>query len=200
MRHGNFDLTPESPELARSWWWGARLGLLMLVVGGGVLALALALGAADPPRAGALWARYDLLDAPPDSEIVVPPAPYTLEVSGRCREGAAAEATWGVALHALTDADPSARATVQLHLDSVGFYAMPPLVNDTTYFIHLRHGGQPNTLTLHLEADDHATLHLNHEIAWQGAMPGLRNGTRLRWVNSPLDAPCRPESLAIYAP
>jgi hypothetical protein len=31
-------------------------------------------------------------------------------------------------------------------------------------------------------------------------MPGLRNGTRLRWVNSPLDAPCRPESLAIYAP
>ena len=146
-----------------------------------MLLVALALGAADPPRAGARQWQTGSTSAWPllrqhgdsllyDAPVQRPTLPFTLELSAV--NTGAPDSAWGIWLQ--TEA-----GQVKILVSNEGYFSVSddeqPLWQQ---FIHLR-PGTANKLYLHYAAPDApAVLRLNDEIAWQGDLAPAPSG---RW-------------------
>ena len=64
--------------------------------------------------------------------------------------------------------------TFGIKVNGYGFLSIIPSQPDFTPFVHVHPPGESNKLTLNVEADSHATLRINDEIAWQGSVSELR--------------------------
>jgi hypothetical protein len=128
-------------------------------VAGLVLTLLLALGLADPPRAGSLQWQADST-----AQINAPmalPAAYTLELSAR--NDGPAESAWGIRL---TGTDQQ----IAFLIDNQGYLSVS--TDEAPHwaeFPHIRPNAS-NQLYLHVEPGGAATLRINHEIAWEGTI------------------------------
>jgi hypothetical protein len=145
--------------------------LVLLVAGGGLAALILAAGAADPPRAARLVRDLQAgtaIAALPT--IVLDNVPTTVEVAAAIAAPATTEAWWGVTL------TQAGREVLRVSIDAERFFSLTPYLPDATFFVHLRRGEQPNEIYLHVEADGTTTLRLNREVAWQGRVDGVLAG------------------------
>ncbi|GEM_PF-3482714 len=170
------------------WLWRALLlALTGLILGGLSGVVLLALGAADPPRAGPLqWQQEaesgECLDA---AALVLPPlrSPVTVELTAVRMELAASLAVWGVWL-----GTPEA-AGLRWEVLPPGYYRH---AGQTIPFYHI--GAGENTLRLDISGG-HYVLWLNHERATEGAAPvdsfawGLVGDAGICW-----------RRLAIYGP
>jgi hypothetical protein len=148
----------------------AIFGIVLIL---GLITIAmLTLGAADPPKAGALqWHIGNLLHTVPPHEFFVfpqqiqlPAPPYTLEVAGTFDVESDPMAVWGISLL------DSSTELLGVYLNGFQFYSVPPTQPDFTPFIHIRKNGAVNKLTLNIDINHHATLRINDEIAWQGML------------------------------
>ncbi len=153
-------------------WRVTRLAFAGLIGIGGVVVLILAVGAADPPRAGPLLLQLGPL-APTDSQpgqsqviqaFDLPAAPYTLEVT----------------VELAANSDPATVCSLVfppsdfgITLDGQGFYSVYPTLPDSMPFIHIRPVGSTNKLALNVEQNGQGTLRINDEIAWQGPVSTL---------------------------
>lgn len=143
------------------------------------MALVLAGGAADPPRAARLVSEVWAGSIAAVPTIVLDGPPTTIEAVVVFATPVTAEAQWGLTLTRV------GRDVMCVSVDSQGFFTLTPYLSDTTFFIHLKRGEQPNEIYLHLEADGMATLRLNREIAWQGRIDGPLTGIVARvWEES----------------
>jgi hypothetical protein len=162
----------------------ARFSLLILLLGGIGLAIALSAGLADPPTAGNLIATI------PPAQITIPPnqpiqhsiarplpvfPPYTLILIAQLDNGSDPDAQWGIQLCNRPNCDNA----FELLLTTDGFFNLHPFASDTSRFIHLHPADQPNEIYLNVESSGHATLRLNHEIAWEGQFPTSPNPTTI---------------------
>jgi hypothetical protein len=157
----------------------ARLVLLLLILGGALLMLVLAEGAADPPLAGSL--RYSAGPFPAveigpdtilDQHYTLPAPPYTLQVSAQFSAESDPLAWWSLTFD----------SGVAIKITADAYFSLPPLLPDSISFFHIRPVGQPNEIYLSVEASGAATLRFDHEIAWQGNFPpshawGIRAGS-----------------------
>lgn len=150
----------------------AWLILIAALVGSVITVIVLAVGVADPPRAGSLqWHTDNLVHTAAQLEnfvfpqqINLPIPPYTLEVSGTFNVDSDSLAIWGISLlHDSTE-------IFGVYLNGYQFYRVPPTQPDFTPFIHIRKNGTANKLTLNVDTDNHATLRINDEVAWQGTI------------------------------
>lgn len=127
-------------------------------LGGLILIVLLALGLADPPRAGSLRWRVASPDEMPDSSL--PPA-FTLEL--QARSAGPAESAWGIRLD-------GAAEPLTILIDNEGYLSVSP--DDLPHWAEFPHIHPPddNLLYIHIDHNGAATLRINHEIAWQGAV------------------------------
>ena len=146
------------------WLWRALLlALAALILGGLSGAALLALGAADPPRAGSLqWLQEaesgECLDASAlDLPLLRPP--ITVELTAVRTESAASLAVWGLWLRT-----PDA-AALRWEVLPPGYYRH---AGQTMPFHHI--GAGENTLRLDIHGG-HYVLWLNQERATDGAAP-----------------------------
>ncbi len=142
-------------------WRLLRLGLGGLLIGGAALSLALALGLADPPRYGRLYAQAEGLDI----AVALPAPPFTLIVEATWRADASPLHTWQLVF---ADATGAPQFALSVHGDAS--FALAPPQADSLGFIHLRRPPESNEIWLHLSPTE-ATLRLNRELAWRGALP-----------------------------
>lgn len=138
--------------------WRLTLAALAAVFSGGcILTALLALGLADPPRTGTLqWQA----DTPPQAPVNLPAA-YTLELTAR--NDGPPESAWGIRLARVEE-------TLAILIDNQGYLSISS--DDKLHwaeFPHIRPFDK-NQLYLHVEPDSTATLRINHEIAWEGAV------------------------------
>ncbi|MCE7946203.1 MAG: hypothetical protein DYG88_02115 [Chloroflexi bacterium CFX4] len=141
-------------------WQVLRLAFFAILGGGLALSAALALGLADPPRYGRLYAEVQ--DA---ATVPLPEGNFTLIALGKWSETASPLDAWHVVFEA---ADGTAVFMLSLHGDAS--FSVAPLQPDAVGFIHLRRPPEANEVYLHLTADG-AEVRLNREIAWRGALP-----------------------------
>jgi hypothetical protein len=180
--------------------------MLLGVIGVGlVTAVLLSGGAADPPRAGRLiWQAGPLPDAAASvyySTVVggpvdLPARPYTLEVAGQLAAGSDPAASWGIAC----DTGESAGPPFSITLDGQGFFSFPPFQPDSVPFIHIRPAGESNKLALNVEASGQATLRINDEIAWRGAVPDARRAQIVLVGGRATSSRLVVQRVALYAP
>ncbi len=160
--------------------WHISLALLIiLIAGGALLAVLLALGLADPPRVGTR--QFEAIS--PDSwnpsaadEFVFYEAPvtfpdtFTLELTAQ--NNGPANSAWGIRL--LNDGSP-----LTILVDNQGYYSVG--VSDTPdwkEFLHIQPDGL-NKLYLHVTTDGVGTLRINNEIA--GNSLKLTNLQNIAW-------------------
>jgi hypothetical protein len=161
-------------------WQAVRLFFAAVIVGGGIMILALAAGAADPPRAGPLkWQHEPIapLVIPPNHTTIIatldlPAAPYTLEVTAQFSALSDPGAKWGIVF-------PQSNSGI--FIDSQGFFSVPPSVPDSMPFMHIRPVGHPNKIALNVEQNGQATLRINDEIAWRGEIPPESSAELRAW-------------------
>ncbi len=142
-------------------WQVLRLAFFTILGGGLALSAALALGLADPPRYGSLYA--ETRDAA--AAVPLPQGAFTLIVLGKWSEDASPLDSWRVVFEA---ADGTVLFMLSVHGDAS--FSLAPLQPDAVGFIHLRRPPEANEVYLHLTADG-AEVRLNREIAWRGALP-----------------------------
>jgi hypothetical protein len=166
----------------------ARLALFLLLLGGIVLAVALSAGLADPRTAGKLIATIPpaQIAIPPNQQIRQPIAlptplfpPYTLILTAQFDTAPDPDAQWGIQL---CDQPNCGESSILLLLTTDGFFNLYPFAPDTNHFIHLHSGAQPNAIYINVESSGHATIRLNHEIAWEGQFPTSPNPTTITLV------------------
>lgn len=181
--------------------WRIAMTLLALVVGGGLLlTILLALGLADPPRAGALlwqgvpddsWmpeamAPATFADAAIQrAPVDVPAPPFTLEMAAR--NTGSADSAWGIWLRVSPALAGGADEVLTVWIRREGYLSVGSVPQpDWAGFIHIR--PDDNRLYLYVEADGGATLRINGESAWRGALiPAgawgviTRGQARMRW-------------------
>ena len=154
-------------------WRGAWIALGSVMVIGAMGVALLAGGLADPPRAGPLvWSIGPQTDlgVPPHYSIAasrplrLSPVPYTLEVTAQFSQDGDPAAAWEIVW------DKPA-APFRVRLDSQGFISVAPSQPDSMPFIHVRPIGQPNRITLNVDATGQGVVRINDEIAWRGAVP-----------------------------
>src|SRR5579871_3666740 len=155
------------------WLWRlVRAGLAVIMILGAAGVLALAAGAADPPRAGRLiWDDGPLREvAVParssftlDSIVELPAPPFTLEITAQFAARSDPAAAWGLQFN-------SAASGVMLD----GYRFMAVLPGDLAPFIHVRGPGESNKITLDVASQNQVTLRINDEIAWSGIISSLR--------------------------
>lgn len=154
--------------------WGLALALLVLVfVGGAMLAVALALGVADPPRGGVLvWETTSMeVGWPLDKDLGGNPRlwlkrarsetrspPFTIEIEANVLN--TDSSAWGLWVE--TQHDPA------LFLVGYGDYVSTGAALDWRNFIHVR--PDTNHLYLNVEQNGMTTFRINHEIAWSGQL------------------------------
>ncbi len=154
--------------------WRLSLALLLLVIVGGiVLAVALALGLADPPRAGALvwettsmdvgWPLVKDLGGSPRlwlkrTRAETRSPPFTIEIEADVSN--TDSSAWGLWVETQRDD--------VLFLVGYGDYISTGSSLDWRNFIHV----QPriNHLYLNIEPDGMTTFRVNGEIAWRGQL------------------------------
>lgn len=152
-----------STEFVSKSQWRFVLVLAGLVLFGGlVLVIALALGVANPPRAGALQWQINNVD---DLPTTLPPAPFTLEITAK--NTGAADSAWGMWI---------GQWTALIRHDGYVSINRDRRKPNWTEFPHIRRNGE-NKLYLHVEVDGQGTLRINDEIAWTGILPAIRH----RW-------------------
>ncbi len=136
-----------------------------------MLLVALALGAADPPRAGARQWHTDSTAAWPllrqhgdtllyDAPAQLPTLPFTLELS--VLNSGAPDSAWGIWLQ-------TESRQLAILVSSEGYFSVSE--DDRPrwqQFIHLRPGAANRLYLHHAAPDEPAVLRLNDEIAWQG--------------------------------
>lgn len=142
-------------------WRLLRLSLIGLIASGTALSVALALGAADPPRHSALRATLEALEGALD----LPAPPFTLIARGVWGESASPLDSWH-----LIFADSEGAVCLRLSLHGDGSFSLAPIQADAHGFIHLRRPPEANEIWLYV-TENEAILRLNREIAWQGALP-----------------------------
>lgn len=169
----------------------AQFALLVLLLGGAALAVALSAGLADPPTAGKLLMPIPTmqLTIPPNQQSQQPLAlpaslfpPYTIILTAQFDTPRDPDAQWGIQLCTTEVQADCDKAGILLLLTSDGFFNLYPFAPDTTRFIHLNGGDHPNEIYLNVEANGHATLRLNHEIAWEGQFPASSASTTIKLV------------------
>jgi hypothetical protein len=147
-------------------WRAARIGLLAIIGLGAVTAILLSLGIANPPRSGTLVQEFGSLSSmavPANytteigSSIALPGRAYTLEIAAQT----SSDVTWGITF--------KGASPFKVNIDSRGFFSVPPFVPDSTPFIHIH--TESNKVALDVDATGQATLRINDEIAWRGAIP-----------------------------
>lgn len=148
-------------------WRALRLALIGVLIGGFSLSVALALGFADPPRHKTLHAESKALEG----ALRLPRAPFTLIAHGAWSAQASPLDSW----HLIFSAEGAPRFTLSLHGDAS--FSLAPLQADSLAFIHLRTPPAANEVWLHVDERE-ATLYLNRELAWRGALPQV---TEVRW-------------------
>ncbi|HVO43380.1 MAG TPA: hypothetical protein VMT34_12185 [Aggregatilineales bacterium] len=164
---------------------GVRAAFLLTVVAGGGLAIALALGAATPPRGDRLYSMtvdhaYSLspgqivdLTAMP---IPVPGAPFTLDITATFAAAGDPSAAWGISDSAF-----------RVWLYGNSYFSVNDA--DRVEFIHLH--PTTNTLSVAAAADGTLTVRINEELAWQGPVDsngpvklrlrgGIHSGSEIR--------------------
>lgn len=152
-------------------WRITLLISLMLFIGGFTLSILLALGLADPPRAGTLQWRVespvDWTETQTQSEDwTFSPAPvqlptaFTLELTAT--NHGASNSAWGIQVF-------DAKATQTILIDNQGYFSVSSNAEQPYWraFIHIRPAAA-NKLYLHVEPDQQATLRINDEVAWEG--------------------------------
>lgn len=165
--------TESSPDhnVSARQWRVAVLLTLAIVFGGAGLAILLALGLADPPRAGSLrWQASELSGwlSQTAGDLILYTAPLsitqmpvTLEISAE-NQGSSTSA-WGIWLQG------EGRRWFTL-VSNEGYLSVSGTARPAwAEFLHIRRG-ELNTLYLHVEADGTATLRINAEIAWSGRL------------------------------
>jgi hypothetical protein len=178
------------------WWWRvARLLLFGLVLGGGITALLLANGAADPPRAGSLWAAKNTsglssIQVSGEQAITrfeLPERPFTLEISALFADQSDPLASWAVVF------DNAVR--IEIYVDA--YFSVAPFLPNSVSFFHIKPAGKANELYLNVSVNGEATLRINREIAWQGQFPAATYAI-LR-AKSDTDSVLRIERIDLYA-
>lgn len=132
----------------------AALGVV--VMGGLILTVLLALGMADPPRTGSLqWQA----DSPPQAPLPLPAA-FSLELAAP--NDGLPQSAWGIRL--------DNKQPLTILIDNSGYFSVSS--DDVLHwseFPHIRSNAS-NQLYLHVEPGGAATLRINHEIAWEGTV------------------------------
>lgn len=158
--------TPSTDSVPARRWRLALALFLIVIVSGAVLALVLAHGLADPPRAGTLVWETESLDEwervkDRDGNLYRAPVtnrapPFTVEIKAAVLNDE--PLTWGLWLET--------RDGEYRFLVGYGGYVSAGATLDWRNFIHLQ--PETNRLCLHVEADGFTTFRVNQEIAWQG--------------------------------
>jgi hypothetical protein len=180
--------------------------MLLGVIGIGlVTAVLLSGGAADPPRAGGLiWQAGPLPDAVASvyystivgSPIDLPARPYTLEVTGQLAAGSDPAASWGITC----DTAETTGSPFSILLDGQGFFSFPPFQPDLMPFMHIKPVGEANKFALNVEATGRATLRINDESAWRGAIPDARRAQIVLIGSRGTSSRLAVQRVALYAP
>jgi len=149
-------------------WRIATISLAAILVGGVILAALLALGLADPPRAGALqWqaaSPEDWLQEKMTADLYLLRAPqalprtFTLELSAR-NDGPPGSA-WGIRLS-------SEERTTTILIDNQGYISIDQIDPKWEEFLHARPRAS-NSLSFHMTQNGTATVRINDEIARNG--------------------------------
>jgi hypothetical protein len=171
---------PSNGNLPPTLWRLTRFSLTAVVVIGVLLTLSLALGMADPPTAGPLaWevaSPTAAIIAPRQTSVMSEPlelqVPFTLDVTAQFSFASDPTASWGLIFQ-----DNNHLPVFGILVNGNSFFSVIPAQPDFTPFIHIRPPGESNKLTLNVEADNHATLRINDEIAWQGKIPSPQRAT-----------------------
>jgi hypothetical protein len=152
-------------------WRRALSSLIVTLIAGAALLTALALGLADPPRAGrriwqaksaAAWPRYPSLGetARHLSPMPLPRPPFTLEISASNQ--AEPTSAWGIWLE-------SGDGILEMLVSGEGYLSISTDENPHwAEFIHIH--PVTNELYLHVESDKNATFRINDEIARTGIL------------------------------
>lgn len=154
--------------------WRLALALLVLFfVGGAILAVALAMGLADPPRAGALVWETTSMDVswPLDKDLGGNPRlwlkraraetrslPFTIEIEANVLN--TNSSAWGLWVETQHDA--------ALFLVGYDDYISAGTALDWRNFIHVQ--PQINHLYLNVEQNGMTTFRINYEVAWRGQL------------------------------
>lgn len=199
----DFSLTTQSESnIPQSLWRLAWASLIAVIVVGVVTLIVLSNGAADPHRAGPLAWRDGAFNegVQPNGEyplagrIVLPDAPYTLEIVGRTYTENDPAAAWGISF------DPTSSGRFGVYLNGYDFFSIRPFQSDFRPFIHIRSGGQENKIAIDVAVDTLVTVRINDEIAWQGKVV-MPNRAHLYLVGGPTrDSYFLITELALYAP
>lgn len=158
-----------SHQIPMSWWRAAQVAL-WIIIGIGIMgAVALAAGAANPPKAGS---RVVQIPAG-TTEIALPDPPYTLELAGTLPADSDPLAAWGATL-------TGSSTILRVQVNGFGFFSVTPGQPDFTPFIHLRPAGKLNTIRLDVEPTWETILRLNDEIAWRGKIAAVQRAKLIR--------------------
>jgi len=199
-----------SPRWLWRFAWLSLAAVLVTSTGG---ALLLGLGAADPARAGPLqWqiTNQPVWNLPPGVEqnqvsggtpnYVMPPPPFTLEVTARLSATSDLAAQWAVALQPYPPM--ATRAPEVITVDGGGNYRATAS-DQRISFPHLRSVGQTNLLRVDVDTNGEETIRFNDEVAWRGTYrPGLST-VQLKLLGLggwQLDSRLMWERIALYAP
>jgi hypothetical protein len=164
------DTSLSTDTVTPSQWRITLLLTSLIIIGGSLLVVLLALGVADPPRAGKLlWQTestngWELRPQSDDLSLLTAPIllagpPFTLELSAE-NSGAHASA-WGIWLS-------TADGVWSLLINNEGYLSVG--VNEKPHwaeFLHIRRNSD-NKLYLNVESDGLAAIRINDEIAWEG--------------------------------
>jgi len=158
-------------NVSRGRWRAGLLALTGTALGGAILVIVLALGIADPLRAGLLvwqagsaeeWplvrrvSAFDLYQSP----IPLPSKPFTIELIADNR--GAADSAWGVWLD-------SSDGIHTVLVSNEGYFSVSSDARPHwTAFLHIQ--SDTNKLYVNIGDSSTATLRINDEIAWTGIL------------------------------
>lgn len=164
-----------STETVSQHKWHLALSIFLITIIAGIaVVILLALGAANPPRAGELVWQADTAHGWPllpysgqfdlhIARISLPQSPFTLEIIAS-NEGTPASA-WGLWLR-------TSDGIQSFLVSNEGYMSISNDENaHWAQFIHVR--AATNKLYLHVQDDQAATFRINDEIAWQGTIMPL---------------------------
>ncbi|MBI5669276.1 MAG: hypothetical protein HZC41_14830 [Chloroflexi bacterium] len=165
--------TPSTDSVPPRQWRQALALLALVIVSGAALAVALALGLADPPRAGSLAWETTSMDVswPLDKDLGGNPRlwvlrapveahapPFTIEIEATVLN--LESSAWGLWVET--------RHAEYLFLVGYEDYVSTGTMLDWRNFIHIR--PDTNQLYLHIEQNGMTTFRVNGEIAWRGQL------------------------------
>lgn len=171
--HTDLSIETVPPNL----WLFMWLMTIFVMLGGVILISLLSLGIANPPRAGSLYWRaesvddwqlwqeagdFELLSAPTS----IPMTPFTLELTAD--NSGTADSAWGIALQ-------TSNELWTLLVSREGYFSIS--TDDRAHwaeFLHIRRTGS-NKLYINVDEHGAATVRINDEIAWKGALSMAEN-------------------------